>query len=92
MLDELVLTIKAAREDRSHMAVIRSVELIAKLKGMLTERIEVGGPGSFSACGTVDQVARQILAEMDISEALRVSDEMRQAIEREAAMAARPAN
>jgi hypothetical protein len=50
---------EGAAGDKQWSSVNRAVELRAKLKGYLIDRVEVGGPGSFfSACESVADIVR----------------------------------
>lgn len=61
LLAELERTIADAREDRAHAAVTGSLALMAKITGNLREQIEIGGPGSFAGCETVDAVITKMI-------------------------------
>jgi len=45
-------------------AAIKAIELKAKLAGVMVEKVEVGGPGSFDECHTTAAIVDQMLAEL----------------------------
>ena len=56
-----------------------------KLLGFMREKLEVGGPGSFDACQTAEEVIAQLLSDQSASEALETLAILREAIEHHAA-------
>ncbi len=70
LLDKLQANIAAADAKGQHGAVNGSIGLMAQLRGLLINRTEVGGPGSFDACESIDDVMRVLLADQSPSEAL----------------------
>lgn len=63
LLGELEVNIVGATAAQQHGAVNGSVQLMAKLRGLLTDRVEIGGPGSFGP-STVDEVLEQVSQEL----------------------------
>lgn len=81
LLNELEQTITDARADGQHSVVIGALTLSAKLVGLLRDKIEIGGPGSFGPCETVAQVVEALLIDESPQEALQI-DALREEIER----------
>lgn len=73
LLAELQLTVEQARQAKQLSAVNGALALIAKLTGLLTERIEVTERGPFAHCTSVDQVI-DLLVDDAGSAALALSD------------------
>ena len=74
----------ASRKDQWN-AVNRAIELRAKLKGFLIDRVEIGGPNEFSRCETAEWVfallADNMIADAgSVAGALADLDEIRSAI------------
>ena len=72
--------------------MVRSLELAAKLVGLLRDRVEVGSPSEFAGLETSDQIYRAFIDEVfngDPAAALAALDEMRAAVEACAANRAR---
>jgi hypothetical protein len=63
LLAELEANIAGATAAQQHGAVNGSVQLMAKLRGLLTDRVEIGGPGAF-APSTVEEVLEQVSREL----------------------------
>ncbi len=63
LLAELETTIADARKAKQHSVVVRSLELAARLAGLLREKIEVGSPDEFAACATKEQVVDKLIAD-----------------------------
>jgi hypothetical protein len=63
LLAELEANIAGATAAQQHGAVNGSVQLMAKLRGLLTDRIEVGGAGAFSPA-SVDEVIESVGREL----------------------------
>jgi hypothetical protein len=61
LLGELETTIADAREAKQHSVVVRSLELAAKLVGLLKDRVEVGRPGEFDDCSSPQEVIDRLL-------------------------------
>jgi hypothetical protein len=81
LLTTLEANIIAASEKGQHGAVNGSVALIAQLRGMLINKTEIGGPGEFDGCDTVDKIIAKVIAETDDPHgALAVLDELREAL------------
>jgi hypothetical protein len=92
LLAELETTIVDARGAKQHSVVVRSLELAAKLVGLLRDRVEVGSPSEFAGLETSEQIYRAIVDEVfdgDPGAALAALDEMRVGIEACAADRAR---
>ena len=89
LLAEPEITIADAREAKQHGAVIQALTLAAKVAGFLRERIEVSAVGEFASCHTTDDVARKMLEDWPLDQALRVLDEIRDALVRVASDKAR---
>lgn len=53
----------------------------SKLLGFMRDRLEVGGPGDFAACETIEEAVAMLLADMSPAEALEQVELTRQAIE-----------
>jgi hypothetical protein len=53
-----------ARERGQGQALVSVASLKAKLAGLLTEKIEVGGVGDFDACYSTGQIVDRVLAEL----------------------------
>ena len=70
LLNELETTINDARSDGQHSVVVNALTLSAKLVGLLRDRVEVGGVGSFDGCETVEQAIDLLLADQSPGEAL----------------------
>jgi Terminase small subunit len=51
-----------AREKGQAAAMVSASALRAKLAGLLKDRVEVGGPGSFDDCETVEEIVDRLLA------------------------------
>ena len=52
-----------AKEKGQAAAMVSASALRAKLAGLMVEKVEVGGPGDFDECETVQEVADKLLAE-----------------------------
>ena len=66
-------------------AASNAAGLKAKLLGFMRTQIEIGAPGEFAACETVEEVMRTLLADQTSSEVLASLDVLRSEIERHAA-------
>jgi Terminase small subunit len=92
LLSQLEATIAGASEAKQFGAVNGSLALIGKLTGLLREKIEVGGPGDFDRLESVDEIARKTLDQLELDEALRNLETLRDAMIKIAAERARPVN
>lgn len=81
LLDRLERNITNADKAGNHGAVNGSLKLMADLRGLLINKVEVGAPGAFDACNSIEDLVRVFLADQTPSEALAALDEMRGAIE-----------
>jgi hypothetical protein len=92
LLDELRQTIDDARAAKQHTVVVSSLTLAARLVGLLTEKVEIGRPGAFAACESVQGVLDKLVEDSadDIPGSLAILDQMREALLRHAADRARP--
>jgi hypothetical protein len=90
LLEDFDAVIHGASRRDQWGAVNRAMELRAKLKGFLVERLEVGPPGSFAECGTDDEIAAKVLDEMPLDQALKANDDLRDALLRVAGNRALP--
>jgi hypothetical protein len=52
-----------AKERGQASAMVSASALRAKLAGLMVEKVEVGGPGDFDGCETVEEVVDKLLAE-----------------------------
>jgi len=78
-----------ASGDRQWGAAGSAAALKAKLLGFMRDKLEVGGPGSFDECQTVEQVADRMIEDAgSAAAALEQIDYMRQLVEQRAAGAA----
>lgn len=78
LLNTLEANILAATEKGQHGAVNGSVALMAQLRGLLIDRVEVGEAGEFAGCTTVDQIVDKWLEADDPAETLAFVDELRE--------------
>lgn len=90
LLLKLEENILGAAKVSQHGAINGAVSLMAQLKGLLVDKVEIGGPGSFSACETTPQLAERLLEDMTADEALALIDTLRAAIIERASDAALP--
>lgn len=90
LLDKLETNVLNADKAGNHGAVNGSLKLMADLRGLLINRVELGQPGSFDGCDTIESVVRAFLADQTPSEALAQLDAMRDAIEQVAGDRALP--
>jgi hypothetical protein len=81
LLDQLETTITDARATKQHSVVIQALTLSAKLVGLLRERVEIGGPGSFAACESPGDLMQALFADMTPVEALAALDDLRSQVE-----------
>jgi phage terminase small subunit len=65
LLAELEQAREGAATDRQFAAATGAIMAKAKLSGLLVDRVEVGAPGSFDGCQTVEQVIATLLAEFE---------------------------
>lgn len=85
LLRDLEMNVAAAGASRNHAAVNGAIGLMAKLRGLLVDRTEIGPPGAFDEIKNIDDVAAAILDESSLEDALAVYDEIRDALLRIAA-------
>jgi hypothetical protein len=85
LLAELEANVVSATVSKQHGAMNGALTLMAKLRGLLIERVEVGEAGAFAACETVDECTTLLLQDMSPQEALALLDQMRHEIEKHAA-------
>jgi hypothetical protein len=87
LLDELRQTIDDARAAKQHTVVVSSLTLAARLVGLLTEKVEIGRRGSFTACNSIEEVLDKMVEDSadDIPGTLVILDQMREALMRAAA-------
>jgi hypothetical protein len=92
LIEDLDAVIRGASGKDQWSSVNRAIELRAKLKGFLVDRIEIGKPGDFASCGSVQEVIERVLEDVDGDAPawLAVIDELRAAIVRHAADRAQP--
>ena len=84
LLAELEANIVGATVSGQHGAVNGAVALMGKLRGLLVDRVEIGGAGEFQQCENVDDVADILLADIDPADAPAMLDELRAKIEERA--------
>lgn len=80
LLDELETTIRDARKDNQHSVVIAALKLMADLRGLLRERIEVGGAGAFDRAESTEEIAQLMLDDQDLDASLKGLDDLREAL------------
>jgi hypothetical protein len=61
LLDELEEARKRADSLDQLSAVVKAISEKAKISGLLVQKMEVGGPGDFSKCETVEEVVDDLL-------------------------------
>jgi len=88
LLGELDHVLAGAVDDRQFGAARAAIDSKARLKGLFIDKLEVGAPGDFSACGTTEQVLDKLLGEQSPAEALMQLDELRGLIEERASRTA----
>jgi hypothetical protein len=69
-----------ATSDKQWGAAGSAAGLKAKLLGFMREQIEVGAPGAFSQCNSVEDVAGRMLDEADLAETLQNLESLRDAL------------
>jgi hypothetical protein len=57
---------------------------MADLRGLLINKVEVGGPGAFSDCESPRDLVREMLKDQTPADALAALDALRKAIEQHA--------
>jgi terminase small subunit-like protein len=77
LLAELEANIVGATVSQQHGAVNGAVALMGKLRGLLVDRVEIGGAGEFQQCESVDDVLDKLLSEEDPHDVLAWLDRMR---------------
>jgi ribosomal protein L7/L12 len=85
LLDRLERNITNADAAGNHGAVNGAVKIMADLRGLLVNKVEVGGPGEFAQCQSFDDVVDAMLSEMSPQDALELLGEFRQKVEERAA-------
>jgi hypothetical protein len=92
LIADLDKVIEGASGSAQWSSVNRAIELRGKLKGFLVDRIEIGAPGAFAACGSVQEVLDRLVEDSadDIPGSLALLDMMRDALLRAAADRAIP--
>lgn len=85
LIEKLDVVFNGSVADKQYSAAGRAVETQGKLAGVMIDRTEIGGPGEFAEIKNVDDVARAILAESSLEDALAVYVEIRDALLRIAA-------
>jgi Terminase small subunit len=85
LLNKLEANITGAEAKGQHGAVNGSIGLMAQLRGLLINRTEIGAPGSFDGCESVEQVIAALLSDQTPAQALEQLDGLRSEIERYAA-------
>ena len=81
LIAELEQAREGAADDKQFAAVTGAIMAKAKLSGMLVDKVEVGGPGEFAECTSVEQVIAKLLAQQPASELLASIDAFRAEIE-----------
>jgi phage terminase small subunit len=61
LLDELEDARKRADSLDMLSAVVKAISEKAKIAGLMVQKVEVGGPGDFGACETIEAVADEML-------------------------------
>jgi phage terminase small subunit len=61
LLAELETARERADSAEQFSAAVRAIEAKAKVSGVLTQKIEIGGPGDFDKCETTEAVAAKML-------------------------------
>lgn len=56
LLSELEDARLKATSLKQFSAVVRSIESKARISGVMVQRVEIGGPGAFDDCGTIESV------------------------------------
>jgi hypothetical protein len=77
LLAELEANIVGATAAQQHGAVNGAIMLMGKLRGLLIDRVEVGGVGEFDQCNSAEDVIDKLLGEQDPQDALDMLDVMR---------------
>jgi hypothetical protein len=61
----LITELEAARQKATDLdqlsAAVRAIEAKARVSGLLVQKMEVGGPGDFSKCETVEEIVDDLL-------------------------------
>ncbi|MDN5003905.1 terminase small subunit [Bradyrhizobium sp. GCM10027634] len=81
LLDELRLTIEAARKAEQHGVVVSSLTLAAKLTGLLTERLEVSARGPLQHLTTEAEVLEDLVTQHG-GDAAGIARELRELADR----------
>lgn len=79
-----------AKADKQHGVVKSATDSKGKLVGLLRDRVEVGEPGSFDQCQTVEDVIAKLLQQTAADDVLDVLDTLRLGVLEQAANAAKP--
>jgi hypothetical protein len=82
LIADLDRVIEGASQSSQWSSVNRAIELRGKLKGFLVDRIEIGKPGDFAACGSFPEIIVRLLEDVgdDAPAWLAIIDQMREAI------------
>ena len=62
LLDELENARQRADSLDQLSAAVRAIESKARISGLLVQKMEIGGAGEFSKCGSVEEVADEMLS------------------------------
>ena len=74
LVDELEEARKRADSLDQLSAVVKAISEKARISGLLVQKLEVGGPGDFSACETVEAVVDELL-KYDLNPAYEIATE-----------------
>ncbi|SIO54836.1 hypothetical protein SAMN05443247_07914 [Bradyrhizobium erythrophlei] len=85
LLAELEANIVGATVSGQHGAVNGAVALMGKLRGLLIDRVEVGGVDEFANLGSVADVAERLLGETEPGKLIELLDDLRDEVMRQAA-------
>ena len=80
LLSQLDAALAGATEAKQFGAVNGSLALMGKLTGLLREKIELGPPGSFDSCNSIDEIAEKTLDQLPLDEALQNLESLRVAL------------
>jgi hypothetical protein len=79
LLSTLEANIRAATEKGQLGVVNGAARLMAELRGLLVDKIEIGGPNAFAACEDMPAIVRTLLQDIENPrEALATLDELRE--------------
>jgi hypothetical protein len=80
LIEKLDIVFDGSVAEKQYSAAGRAVETQGKLAGVMVDRTEIGPPGAFDGIETIDDVARAILSETSLDDALAVQDAVREAL------------